>query len=179
MPAGKNAEENMPKSLEEIVQKSVNLYKNNRFVNINLNILVAGVPAFAAVGVVSKIMECYEYSKSAIAGAALVADLAVYFPVQSILHFYTNRNQYLNEYGNVNKKLYVKDLCHVYATKLPVWAVTIPLCPVLQYYLMRKGMGSVESSQVAYWGMTFATRIAHSLLGCMTGLFKTTKPSGL
>ncbi len=179
MPVGKNAEENMPKSLEEIVQKSVNLYKNNRFVNINLNIIAAGAPAFAAAGAASRIMEYFQYSKGAIAGVALAADLAVYFPVQSILHFYANRSQYLDEKGIVNKNTYVKDLCQVYATKLPIWAITIPLCPVLQYYLMRKGMGSVEASQVAYWGMTFATRTAHSLLGCMTGLFKTTKPSGL
>lgn len=166
--------------LEEIVKKAVDMYKNNRLVNINLTVFGATVLAFTAAGVASRVAEYLQYSKEAISGITLAADLAVYFPVQSMLHFYANRNQYLNEKGIVNKTAYLKDLCHVYATKLPVWAITIPLCPIIQYYLMEhQGFNGLESSQIAYWSMHVATRAGHSILGWMTGLFNTTKLSGL
>ena len=163
--------------LDDIVNKALNIYRSNRLVNINLNVFGATVLAFGAAGLASGIAEYMQCSREAITGISLAADLCVYFPVQSMLHYFANKCQYLDGGGNVRWRSYWKDLLHVYATKLPVWAVTIPLCPTIQYYLMEhEGIGALASSQIAYWSMHVATRIGHSLLGWTTELFKTTKP---
>src|SRR3989338_5908663 len=164
--------------LEEIISKTTEMYKTNRFVNINLNVLAAAAPAFIAAGIVSEIFSYAQYSKEAIAVAGLVADMIVYFPLQGFLHYRVNREQYLDE-DEVNVKKGIKDFAHLYATKIPARAVMLPIAPILQYNLMDQGIGAGVASQISYWGLTLVTRTIHSIIGWRTGLFKTTKPSGL
>jgi hypothetical protein len=162
--------------LDNIVTKLSELYKN-RFVNINLNVLLAVAPAFAAAGGVSTLMENMEYSKEAIALGALAADLSIYFPIQGALHYRANQEQYLGEDQKTDWKSFAKDFGHVCVTQIPGLAVISVVCPSAQYYFMNQGMSAGEASQVTYWGLTLLTRTIHSIIGYKTGLFK--KPSGL
>jgi hypothetical protein len=65
--------------LEILIDKAKDVYKNNRLINVNLNVIVAAAPAFLAAGVASGMMEHYRFSKEAISIGALVVDLSVFF----------------------------------------------------------------------------------------------------
>jgi hypothetical protein len=158
--------------LEKIIEKTKDLYKNNRLVNVNANVLIAVAPAFLAAGVASDMMGSYQFSKEAIAVGALAADLSVFFPVQGYLHYRANKEQYLADDGEVNRNKVVKDLTHLYGTTIVSSAPLLAALPVAQYGLMAVGYSPVAASQITYWGATVITRVIHSIIGWRTGLFK-------
>ena len=160
--------------LDKIVEKLGKLYEN-RMININLNVLIAVAPAFAAAGGASELMECFQYSKEATAAVALAADLSVYLPIQAGLHYRANKNQFRRKNGTTDWKLFAKDMGHIYGTMSPMLIGTSIVAPSVQYSLMSQGMEAFNASQVTYWGLTILTRTVHTIIGCATGLFKQKK----
>jgi len=157
--------------LESLVKKTVDVYKNNRIVNINANTLIAAAPSIAAAGGCSELMEYLGSSEEAIAIGAAITDWVTYIPIHIALHYATNKERFVEEDGNFNRKEFAKDVGHVYLTQLPSIGLFYAMAGPLHYFLMAKNLGSGVANQVSYWGTMIATRTVHTLIGLKTGLF--------
>jgi hypothetical protein len=160
------------KTLENIVKKTLGVYKNNRLVNINANVFAAAAPSILAASGVSGLLEHNGYSPETIATVAAITDWAVYIPVHVGLHYKANRGQFIDEDGNFQRKSFWKDVGHVYATQIPSIALFYPIAGPLHYGIMKlTNIGGALANQLSYWGTMIVTRAIHTGIGLKTGLF--------
>ena len=159
--------------LEKIVKKAIDVYKNNRIVNINSNILAAAAPSILAATGMSELLEYQGCSEGTIATAAAVTDWAVYIPVHVGLHYRSNKERFIDNDGYFQRKAFAKDVAHVYATQLPSIGLFYAMASPFHYYLMKScELASGVANQISYWGTMVVTRLVHTLIGLKTGLFK-------
>ncbi len=162
----------MTMNLEEITDKAVKAYKNNRLLNVNANIIAAAFPSIAAATGMSELMEYYGYPDGAIATAAAITDWVIYIPIHIGLHYKTNKEEFIDNQGDFQKKEFIKDVANLYVTRIPSIALFYVMAGPLHMYLMTKELGSGLANQISYWGTLAATRTVHTLIGLKTGLFK-------
>ena len=166
--------------LESIVDKTIgicknaiDIYQNNRMININMNILAASVPSIYAAGKISSLMQNHGYTEKSIAIAAILTDWLLYLPVNTYMHYKTNKDQFIKKSDNTfDKKEFVKDLAKVYTTMIPSIVLFYAVAGPLHYYLMTKKISAGLANQLSYWGTLLTTRAVHIAVGMKTGLFE-------
>jgi len=158
--------------LENLLTKAVDMYKNNRIVNINANVLLAAAPSIAVATGVSEVMDNMGCSNQAIVLGAAISDWVAFIPIHVGLHYRTNREQFTYENGEFDRSAFARDVAHVYVTQLPSIGLFYAMAGPLHYYLMAKNIGAVASNQISYWGTMVATRVVHTVIGLKTGLFE-------
>jgi len=149
-------------SLLNIVKTPVRLYKNNKYVNLNANVLVAAYPSIQAATCVSSAMSSSGYCNSAIATGSAVADWATYIPIHIGFHYLSKKQNFKYKNGKLNKKAFWNDVRKVYLTQIPSIALFYLMAGPLQYGLMKAGMEANTSILTSYWGTLIATRALHS-----------------
>jgi len=151
--------------LETIVETAkipYNLYRDNKYVNLNANVLAASYPSIQAATLASSAMENAGCSNGAISCGAAAVDLAAYIPIHMGLHYLSKRNHFRDEKGKLNKKDFWKDVGKVYLTQIPSIALFYIMATPLHYGLMKAGFEADDANLLSYWGTLLATRTLHT-----------------
>lgn len=154
------------KGLEEIAKIAkapYNLYKNNKLININANVLAAAYPGIEAAAYISKRMEETGFSDSATSAGAIAADFVVYVPVHLGMHYLSNKGKFKNEENTFDSRSFWKDTGMVYLTQLPSIGLFYFIAGPLQYGLMKAGLEAETANRISFWGTLAATRAVHTL----------------
>ncbi|MFH1589300.1 MAG: hypothetical protein ABIB43_01915 [archaeon] len=159
-------------ALDNIVRKAIDIYKNNRVVNINLNVVAGSIISFGFASGMSEFMAYQGQPDAVIATAAAITELVTYFPILVGLHYNANKEEFTNEEGIFNKKAFWKDVGKFYLTNAPVMGLFYVMAVPFHDFLMGKGFRPGVANQMAYWGTMVVTRSFHTLIGVYTGLFK-------
>lgn len=152
------------KGLESILNAargSLNLYRNNRYVNMNANVLAAAFPSIEAAARTSCCLEAAGCSKEAITAGAVAADWLAYIPVHIGLHYWSNRERFISE-GKFDTSAFWKDVGRVYFTQIPSIVFFYVMASPFQYGLMQVEMCADTANRVAFWGTLVATRTLHT-----------------
>jgi len=149
-------------TLVSLVKKPYRLYRDNKYVNLNANILTAAYPSIQAAVCASSVMSSRGYCDGAIATGAALVDWAAYIPVHMTLHYLSKRHKFKDETGKLNKKEFWKDIGKVYLTQIPSIALFYILATPLQYGLMKAGFEADSANLLSYWGTLVATRSLHT-----------------
>lgn len=153
------------RGLEAIVNVAkipYDLYRNNKYVNLNTNVLAAAFPSIQAATCASSKMSSLDCSKRTIAAGAAVIDWAIYIPVHITLHYISKGHKFRNQKGRLNTKEFWKDVGKVYLTQVPSIALFYVTAAPLQYGLMKAGFQADNANLISYWGTLIATRSLHT-----------------
>ncbi len=153
------------KSLDLIVNAikwPTRIYKNNRLVNINANVLAAAYPSIEAAAQTSRCMKEYGCGDGAITTGAAAADWLAYIPVHIGLHYLSNRKKFSDEQGKLKKKEFWKDVEKVYWTQIPSIVLFYIMASPAQYALMKTGMDADSANRASFWGTLVVTRALHT-----------------
>lgn len=149
-------------TLVKAAKKPVDLYRNNKLVNLNVNVLAASYPSIAAAAYTSEIMEKEGFCDFGTSVGAGIVDWAAFIPIHILLHYKSKRHQFTNENDKLDKKKFWKDVRRVYKTQLPSIALFYAMAGPIQYTLMKDGMDGESANLLSYWGTLIATRALHS-----------------
>ncbi len=155
----------MTMKLENIVsamKKPLELYKNNRYVNLNANVLAAAYPSIKVASLASDSMSSQGCTEGGIVCGAAIVDWLAYIPIHIGLHYLSKRHQFEDKKGNLDKKSFWKDVSRVYLTQLPSIALFYAMAGPLHYELMELGMKADNANMLSYWGTLIATRALHT-----------------
>lgn len=166
-------------SLDKLVSGAMEVYRNNRIVNVNANVLLASYPGIEAAAQMSGAMERLGSPEETTALVAAAVDWLVYVPVHLALHYAANKERFV-EGGRFSAKKLLKDAAHVYLTQIPSILAFYALAGPLHYALMdgvRMGerlysCTASAANRISYWTTLVATRTLHTAIGLKTGLFK-------
>ena len=142
--------------------KLYDLYKKNRYVNMNANVLLASAPDIEAGGLASKCLANAGCSPLPVTLGANVVSWLAYLPVHMGLHYASNRQRFKQEDGSFDQRAFWKDVAQVYKTQIPSILLFYALASPAQYLLTRAGMDAHTAQRATYWGTLGLTRAVHT-----------------
>jgi len=144
-------------------------YKENRIVNINLNIIIASIFATLLSAYPVYLTNMFTNSEIVIAGIAFFIDATIDFFIFAILHLRVHKHHMLK--FRPSKKI-VRDLLKIQIHRGVLSSLYFIIAFGGHFFLLTRGFERTASFLLTYILAIIVTRNLHTIYGKKTGLFE-------
>ena len=153
---------NVEKKFSDAITYPYRLYKNNRYVNMNVNVLAAASPSITIASFASKYFKNSAISNLENSVLTATIDWAVYIPVHIGLQYFSNKDKFRKEDGTIDAKAFAKDVLKIYTTYIPSIILFYAVAGPAHNLCLKLGMDGNTATQISYWGTMTITRALHT-----------------
>ena len=142
----------------------INHYKNKRIVNINVNIILAGIFSTLLAAYPVYLTHLFTDDMGVIIFISFIADAVLDFLFFGFFHWMTHFNH--------SKKIVAMDFALIQSHRIVLSILYYVLAGSIQFALMHAGFYRTPAFIIAYIFALGITRMIHTWYGLRTGLFK-------
>jgi len=149
-------------AVKGVVSFPYRLYKNNRYVNMNVNVLAAASPSITIASLASEYFKMSGFSNLENSVVTAATDWAVYIPVHVGLQYFSNREKFRDEKDHMNLTAFTKDMLRIYKTYIPSILLFYVIAGPAHNLCLHLGMDGDSATTASYWSTMLITRALHT-----------------